>query len=119
MLDMVDKKIIHSVILGIYVLGIFYAATMPVVPGNLPEYTDKIVHFAEFFILSFIVFKTAQIFNVKRSWISWLILFSIALTTELVQLRIEGRSFSPFDLLADSLGILAGYGLWRFIKHYY
>ncbi len=119
MLDMVDKKIIYSVILGIYVLGIFYIATMPVVPGNLPRYSDKIVHFAEFFILAFIVFKTAQIFHFKKSWLSWLILFSIALTSELLQLRIEGRSFSSFDLLADSLGILAGYGLWRFIKHYY
>lgn len=68
---------------------------------------DKLIHFAGFFVLTGLALRSAWI---NSSYKLLLMLIAYAALTEVLQHFIPGRSFSVFDWVADSLGILAA---WR------
>lgn len=71
------------------------------------ENGDKAVHFALFFIFTFLGF--ASHYFTKRLQI-WLLPFLVGFLIEILQHFIGvGRSFDIWDLVANSLGILTAY----------
>ncbi len=77
------------------------------------ENGDKAIHFALFFIYTFLGFAAKYFYKNQQIW---LYPFLIGLLIETLQHFIGwGRSFDVWDLVANSLGILAAYFLIQFI----
>lgn len=77
----------------------------------------KILHFIEFCILSILLYKTANIFNIKSIIkISLSIFFGVffAISDEVHQIFVAGRTPSVFDVFIDSLGVCLGICLVSF-----
>jgi len=112
-----NKKhiVLGLLILYIIVMMIGFLATMPkniVVVNN----NDKIIHFAEFFVLSMLALKTFQLFKFKHYYVlSILFCLVFVILSESFQLLIPSRSFSYYDMLADILGITVGIGVFKWI----
>lgn len=78
------------------------------VAGN---YLDKVVHFIIFLILSVnICFKYNES-NKLIDFVVWTIFFGLA--TEVIQQIIPGRNMDIYDGIADTLGVILGYYLYR------
>ena len=82
------------------------------IPGrNLPDVAlgdfDKLIHVA-----MFSVWAIAMRFDLYPKRVSWLLVFLTGLVfsgmTEILQLKVEGRSFDVYDIAADAVGLLAG-----------
>lgn len=96
------------------VVSILLILIVTLTPGNgkiLGNYLDKVVHFVVFFFLSInICFKFQK--NEKLIEVMfWGILFG--LLTEVIQQFIPGRNMDHYDGIADSLGIIIGYYIYR------
>lgn len=77
------------------------------------ENGDKAIHFALFFIFTFLGFAAKVFYKNQRIW---LYPFLFGLLIEILQHFIGwGRSFDIWDLVANSLGILAAYFTIQFI----
>ena len=74
--------------------------------------SDKLIHFAAFFVLACLAVLSAWKGNVVQ-YISALL--SCAALTEIVQHFIPGRHFSVLDWVADALGIIFAVILSRYI----
>lgn len=79
-------------------------------PG-LP-YADKLVHFGIFFVLSATLHKA---FALPGRW-SFLLLACYGLLIEVVQSYLPGRGSDIYDWLADSLGVLAYFGIVYWLR---
>ncbi len=64
----------------------------------------KLAHITEYFILGILVFLTLKEFNCRNIYIIILICFLYAVSDEVHQLFIPGRSGSFIDVLIDSFG---------------
>lgn len=79
--------------------------------GNLPDVSiggfDKLIHFG-----MFAVWVIAVRYDFTHKPFPWLLSFITGLLfsglTEVLQLVVEGRSFDLYDMVADTLGLLAG-----------
>lgn len=96
------------------IVSILLILIVTLTPGNgkiLGNYLDKVVHFVVFFFLSInICFKFQK--NEKLIEVMfWGILFG--LLTEVIQQFIPGRNMDHYDGIADSLGIIIGYYIYR------
>lgn len=103
------KKLILPTILLIYIAAMGFTLFTPS-PGNipLPDGSDKIIHFAEFFILTILLTLTFSVFGFeKKILLTAALAITIAVASELIQIPIHSRDFSLLDLLADMLGILS------------
>jgi len=89
--------------LFLYILFLFYLNLTPVIPSTPMSNGDKIAHFAEFYILSFL----------GKEKVKYLVILPILL--EFLQLFIPGRNFSIFDMLANLIGFSAGILVWRWL----
>jgi len=108
----------------IYALLIFVVSAVPSITpptfGFVLE--DKILHFAEYSIFSallFLAFFTSGKEFLKKHvfLISSLIGIAYAVSDELHQKFVPGRSCEFFDFLADSLGIIViQIGIWLYLK---
>lgn len=112
-----DKKVVFSVLSGIYVLvlviGSFLVKPNSLLPGDGFDYLAHIVGFLVLFLLLFFTFRFYRAKNVLL--IS--IFASVALGILVEVLRIPGRSFSIVDLAFDILGALIGLvAVWIFSK---
>ncbi|HEX5711272.1 MAG TPA: VanZ family protein [Sulfuricurvum sp.] len=81
---------------------------------------DKQNHFIAFFVLYILLsLSTTQLSTLKKFGLLFLVGFQI----EAMQYFIPGRFFSLMDIVADSIGILIGlgvyhYGLKRYFNHW-
>jgi VanZ family protein len=82
------------------------------IPGsNIPDVDilgiDKLVHFIMFVCWTVAV---RYDFNQKvfRYWLAFLCGVFFSLATEIVQILVEGRTFDPYDVVADLVGIIVG-----------
>jgi len=118
-------RIILNNNLFIRILFIFYSVFLTfflLKPGSENSFqflrayhnTDKIAHFTFFFILALISF-----FNFSKNKIIsiFLGLLFYAILTEVMQgLMNLGRSADFFDFIADSVGIILGYFVFKYIN---
>ena len=111
------------ILFGIYTLILLAVTLLPmsVIPSDGESWLsqlkiengDKAVHFALFFIFTFMGFAS-QYF--KKNPMIWLAPFLVGFFIEILQHFIGwGRSFDLWDLLANGLGILGAY----FFIHYF
>jgi len=91
---------------------LYFTLTPDVVSGIEIPHLDKAFHFFAFVLFTF-VFKMAyyRVHTLLIIAISCL----LGLGIEILQLYIPGRSYSFLDLLADTMGTLAGFWLARFL----
>ncbi len=76
----------------------------------------KMAHFTEYFILGILVINSLDISN-KRYLYSFIIGFIYAISDEVHQLFIAGRSGKIFDVLIDSLGIIMSIFIYKAYKN--
>ena len=76
----------------------------------------KMAHFTEYFILGILVINSLDISN-KRYLYSFIIGFIYAISDEVHQLFITGRSGKIFDVLIDSLGIIMSIFIYMAYKN--
>jgi VanZ family protein len=75
---------------------------------------DKTIHLAIFALLGF-CFRVA--YPKQKFWIFFQLMLIYALLTEILQDEMAlGRSMETLDLVADMLGVLTGYFVWRNLK---
>lgn len=88
-------------------LGILVVVLLPgsTIPNPKIVGLDKIVHFTMFFTWMVAV---RYDFSFLKKWLLLLIGLFFSVLTELFQLFVEARSFEVYDLLADSIGVIAG-----------
>ncbi len=106
-----NVKTFWMAVLAVYAALIFYGSS---VPGSAqpagPAYSDKTVHFAEFFVFGFLVFKATAPSNRRSILFSLLFALSYALLDEVHQSFVPLREASIFDFMADAAGIgVAGF----------
>jgi VanZ family protein len=108
------------IVLGLLIL---YIVVMMIgflifIPKNLSVLSnnDKLIHFAEFFVLTVLALKTFQLFKFKHHYIlgALFCVFFIVLS-ESLQSLVPYRSFSYYDMLADVIGIIVGIGVFKWI----
>ena len=110
---------IYKSILTVWVcslLIIIYTSLQP-----LPEFTyqtrymDKLLHALSYLWLAMLLFICLKTNKINLLVIISLILMGVAL--EIIQSYIPGRLFSIYDMIANTLGVLAGAFLGRKIKN--
>jgi VanZ family protein len=97
-------------ILALYWLALFIATHLPRVPSLRVQHSDKLVHFAVFAILGFLL--TALFPRLHRRWewnVVWATIFASAYAAfdEYSQPAV-GRTADVWDWVADSLGAVCG-----------
>lgn len=113
------KKFLSStlfkVLFIIGVLVVFIGSVMPgkQLPTNLPW--DKALHFTGYFGLAFLARMGS---NKKPTWLLITACIAFSLVIEIAQVYIPNRGFEWPDLLANSLGVLAGIMCAIPIKYY-
>lgn len=96
------------------IASIFLVLIVTMTPGNgnfFGNYLDKVVHFMIFLVLSINICYT---FHGRAQLIPallWAMLFG--LFTEVVQQFIPGRGMDIYDGIADALGVITGFYLYR------
>ena len=95
-------------------LNILLILIVTLTPGNgkiAGNYLDKLVHFSIFLALGFNICKKYK--NQKKliEGLLWAIIFGFL--TEVTQQIIPGRNMELYDGLADTLGVVSGYYLYR------
>ena len=72
---------------------------------------DKIAHFC-----IFLAWTVAVVHDFNAKWyIALAAALLLALLTEVIQLKVEGRTFDLYDLLADAIGATVGLACSAFI----
>jgi VanZ family protein len=70
--------------------------------------SDKIIHFVAYFLLSFLFYLMLKTYNTRQTLnvaVIMSLIFGIVL--ELLQMTMtSGRMFDPYDLIANTLGVL-------------
>lgn len=75
----------------------------------------KLAHFTEYFILGILIYNLIHSYN-KKIYIAIIICVLYAISDEIHQLFVSGRSCQLLDILIDSIGSIAGTYLLYFIK---
>ncbi|CAN5674842.1 VanZ family protein [soil metagenome] len=97
---------------------IFFASSRPTLPVALDSGTDKLAHFGAYAVLGFALGHARAAFGLSPA-VATLIGGLYALSDEVHQSFVPGRSPDFGDWVADALGILAGlfaHHLWRHRK---
>lgn len=83
-------------------------------PGNgkiAGDYLDKVVHYSIFLALGFNLCRKYRKQSKLIDGLLWAIVFG--LMTEILQQIIPGRNMEFYDGLADTLGVVSGFYLYR------
>lgn len=109
--------------LALWIAVIFGLSSIPGMPGKgfrLPQGSDKVVHFLEYAVLAYLLYRGLGYGRVEpgisHGVASLVLAAGIALSDEYYQSFIPGRDASFFDLSADLLGIITGNALYYFVK---
>jgi VanZ family protein len=111
------QKTLLTTILIVYALAMILGAIIPN-PEDIPVFSGhtKYFHFFGFIILSIMIFRTFQLYDLKRkNYFSIALLALFVVLTEFLQLFISTRHFAFTDMLIDASGCLIGWGLYRWI----
>jgi VanZ family protein len=106
-----------------YVAAIIWAVLILIVssiPGLSPPglgftIADKIVHFAEYFILGLLTARAVSTFYkepIKILWLSSALTSAYGILDELHQLLVPGRTTEGLDMVADILGSILAVALY-------
>lgn len=109
------KRIILNWLAVLLWMGvIYYFSAQPDLKSELEPIWDlifrKIAHMAEFFILAFLLFRAYLGNKMIAGWALFLAVFIAiiyAIFDEYHQTLIDGRTGSSFDVIIDSVGVLA------------
>ncbi len=101
-------------ILGVYWTAIFVGTHMPDGVRVLGAFDDKLLHFAAFAGLAFLLAATLAALRRRRgtAWLPWTIAAVYGCVDELSQMAVPGRHAGVDDWIADVLG--AGVGVFAF-----
>jgi VanZ family protein len=121
---MPTKALPYKYLALIYALLIFIVSAIPsLTPPNLGfVLQDKILHFIEYSLFSFLLFLAfftsgRQFLKKNVFFLSCLIGMVYAVTDEIHQGFVSGRSREFFDFVADSLGIImVQLCIWLYLK---
>ena len=105
-----------KVYLFICIVAIEFLATTTIHIEAVESIWDKANHFVAFFTL-YILLNFA--FKKLSLLLKVILLVAFGLQIEIVQSFIDGRFFSLFDVLADSVGILLGVAACKLITYKY
>jgi len=102
---------------------IFWLSSIPGLESGLEGKTDftlrKLAHLAEYGILAALWLRALVVAGIpRRKAFLFTILFGVAFAAldEIHQLYVPNREGKFYDVLIDSLGILAGAGIFNFLK---
>lgn len=108
------KLVLRRTLLAAVAGGIFFLSHQPslkMVPPLFPN-QDKVLHMAEYFFLYIAIFMNRDIFRGSHPFA---LMFAVgtlyAVTDEIHQHFVPGRHCSAADLLADVLGLAAGFAV--------
>ena len=104
-----------KIALLICVLSIEYLATTTREIEIVSGMWDKSNHFMAFFVLYILLSFAYQHMKTFHK-ILWLMAFAIQI--EVVQYFIEGRFFSFMDVVADTIGMVIGVVIFRFLSNF-
>ena len=104
-----------KIALLICVLSIEYLATTTREIEIVSGMWDKSNHFMAFFVLYILLSFAYQHMKIFHK-ILWLMAFAIQI--EVVQYFIEGRFFSFMDVVADTIGMLIGVVIFKFLSNF-
>ncbi len=106
----------------VIILSILSSDKLPDVQMNF-EHTDKIAHFIMYFIFSYFILE-GHLQSRKGSkrtaiLIAFLLPFAVGFATEMMQQSLTlTREGDPYDFFANTLGILIGILLFRYIYRF-
>jgi VanZ family protein len=111
------QKMVLTCALIVYALVMIVGAIIPN-PEDVPLFAGntKYFHLIGFIILSLMVFRTLQLYKVRRkNTLSIVLLVFFIVLTEVLQLFVSTRHFSLYDMLIDMIGCAVGWGLYKLI----
>ena len=108
------KSYLPAIVWAVLILTV---SSIPDLSTPSPGFTvsDKIMHFAEYFILGLLTAKAVSTFNkkpLKIFWLSSALASGYGILDELHQLLIPGRTAEGLDMVADILGSILAAGLF-------
>ena len=115
MLKIIHNQKLFRLLLLICVAAIEYLATTTMHIEIVESMWDKSNHFIAFFTLYILLSLAYRDFT---TLLKIALLLAFGLQIEIVQHFIEGRFFSLMDVVADSIGILIGVGVWKTLSRY-
>lgn len=107
------KKYLPFVPFVVWLLFLLLLSSLPgsLLPNNLTKQFDKLIHFIEYFVLSFLwiaaVFKYSGSLSTRNRILSILFLIIVAVLDEIHQLIIPDRYFSIMDIVMDCIAVLS------------
>ena len=116
-MDKKHQRIILTVGVAAYVILMIVGAVIPN-PDSVPVFSGhtKYFHFFGFILLSGLVFRMLELYNVKRKELySFTSLALFIVLTEFLQLFVITRHPLFTDMIIDGIGCLIGYGVYRII----
>lgn len=98
----------------IFILSLLIVLLATLLPGNgkiAGNYLDKVAHFLMFFFMAYQALKAV----INKAKIPDVIIWSIllGLLTEVLQQFIPGRNMDIYDGIADILGVVIAYYIYR------
>ena len=96
------------------IVSLVIVLVVTMTPGNgkcAGNYLDKVVHFIVFLLFSININYKYYNSGKLTSFIIWAIF--LGLMTEVIQQIIPGRNMEMYDGIADTLGIITGYYLYK------
>lgn len=88
---------------------------------NLSFLVRKFAHFSIYFLLGFVAYSVSKEYTSSRFrvlFLSFLFCFFFAISDEVHQLFIDGRTGRIFDVFVDSLGSILGIGSHWVLEHF-
>lgn len=112
-----SQRSLATFLAAAYATGIFYMSSLSNPPSPGWAYSDVVFHFAEYLGFGLILLMAARSWGVGKAFETALA-FAVfyAVSDEIHQLFVPYRSCSFFDVLVDSVGALAGTGLYARIR---
>ena len=107
-----ENESLFRVLFFICLVSIEFLATTTIKIESVEGMWDKSNHFIAFFTLYILLSLAFLNLNIVKKFL-WLIFFAVQI--EVVQSFIDGRFFSLLDIVADSIGIILGWVIYKFI----
>ena len=114
-ISLLANEKLFKLLLLICVIAIEFLATTTIKIEIVESFWDKSNHFIAFFVLNILLSLAFKKYSIIKKTL-WLLAFAVQI--EVVQYFIEGRYFSLMDIVADSIGIVIGIVLYKYINKF-
>lgn len=104
-----------QLILTGYIILVIFLSLIPsaAIGGAMPS--DKLAHFLAYGVMG--VLASLSVKSISKKVLLFILIIGLGILLELLQFYIPGRSASLFDIIANTLGAVAGYlAVWLFIS---